>query len=149
MNQEDNTQEEITTIENVAPQQVVHKVTRQVEPVAKGDAPQKVYETKKTIFRFNQIIWYIVGFIEVLLIFRIVLKAVGANAASGFANLIYSVTSPLADPFRGILGVSTAGAAYIEWSTIVAALVYICIAWGLVYLLDIIYPVTPKDIEAQ
>lgn len=149
MTENSTTHEEVTTIENRTPQQVVHTVTKQVEPVAKGDAPQKVYETKKTIFRFNQIIWYIVGFIEVLLIFRIILKAVGANASSGFANLIYSITSPLADPFSGILGVSTAGAAYIEWSTIVAAIVYICIAWGFVYLLEIIYPVTPKDIEAQ
>jgi hypothetical protein len=37
----------------------------------------------------------------------------------------------------------------IEWSTIIAAVVYLCIAGGLVYLLDLIYPITPKDVETQ
>lgn len=122
---------------------------QQAAPPAKGEAPQKVYEKKKTIFRFNQIIWYILGFVEVLLIFRVLLKALGANPYTGFTNLIYSVTAPLAVPFSGILGISTTGSSVIEWSTIIAATVYLCIAWGLVYLLDIIYPITPKDIETE
>jgi len=144
-----NTQEEVTTIENQSPQQVIKKTTKQVEPQAKGEAPQKVYEKKKTILRFNQIIWYILGFIEVLLIFRVVLKALGANQYIGFTSLIYSITSPLALPFSGILGISATGSSIIEWSTIIAGIVYLCIAWGLVYLLEIIYPITPRDIETE
>ena len=144
-----NTQEEVTTIENQSPSQVVKKTTKQIEPQAKGEAPQKVYEKKKTILRFNQIIWYILGFIEVLLIFRVVLKAVGANQYIGFTSLIYSVTSPLALPFSGILGISATGSSVLEWSTIIAGIVYLCIAWGLVYLLEIIYPITPRDIETE
>jgi hypothetical protein len=147
MNQSDTTQEEVTTIGRESPQQIVRKTTRQVEPEAKGEAPQKVFEKKKTIFRFNQIIWFILGFIEVLLVFRFVLKLLGANPFIGFTNLIYSVTTPLVAPFSGILGAYTAGNFIIEWSTIVAAVVYLCVAWGLVYLLDIIYPITPKDVE--
>jgi len=114
--------------------------------VAHGDAPQKVFEKKKTIFRFNQIIWYILGFIEVLLIFRFALKALGANTYSGFANLIYAITTPLTTPFNGILGVSTAGNSMLEASTVIAGIVYLCIACGLAYLLNIIYPITPKDV---
>lgn len=144
-----NTQEEVTVIENQTPSQVIKKTTKQVEPQTKGEAPQVVYEKKKTIFRFNQIIWYILGFIEVLLAFRIVLKALGANSSIGFTNLIYSITSPLAAPFSGILGLSIEGNSMIEWSTIIAAIVYLCVAWGLIYLLDIIYPITPKDIETE
>jgi len=142
------TQEEVTITEN-QPQQVVKKTTKQVEPQVKGEAPQKVYEKKKTILRFNQIIWYILGFIEVLLIFRVVLKALGANQYIGFTSLIYSITSPLALPFSGILGISATGNSIIEWSTIIAGIVYLCIAWGLVYLLEIIYPITPKDVEME
>jgi hypothetical protein len=33
---------------------VTQKTVRQAEPEAKGAAPQKVYETKKTIFRFKR-----------------------------------------------------------------------------------------------
>src|ERR1035437_3377896 len=129
MSREENTSEEITTIDNQSPQQVVRKTTRQVEPQAKGEAPQKVYEKKKTIFRFNQIIWYILCFIEVLLVFRVVLKALGANPFVGFTSLIYAITEPLAAPFNGILGTSVTGSSTIEWSTIVAAIVYLCVAW--------------------
>ena len=146
MSQSDIIHEEVTTVATSQPQQVIRKVIKQEEPEIKGEAPQKVYETKKTIFRFNQIIWYILGFIEVLLGFRIVLKALGANPLSGFANLIYAVTDPLALPFQGILRTNVTAGSIFEWSTIIAAIVYLCIAWGLVYLLNLIYPITPKDV---
>ena len=140
-------QEEVTITDS--PQAVVKKTTRQVEPQAKGEAPQKVYEKKKTLFRFNQVIWYILGLIEVLLVFRVTLKAIGANPFVGFTSLIYSLTEPLAAPFRGIVGISTTGSSTIEWSTVIAGVVYLCIAWGLVYLLDLIYPISPKDVEQK
>lgn len=149
MTQSDTVQEEVTTIENESPQQVVRKTTRQVEPQARGDAPQRVYETKKTIFRFNQVVWYILGLIEVILGFRMTLKALSANPLSGFTNLIYAISDPLTIPFRGILETSVSQGAVFEWSTIVAAIVYLCVAWGIVYLLDLIYPITPKDVETQ
>lgn len=138
-------QEEITVAES--PQQVVRKTTRQVEPQVKGEPPQRVYETKKTIFRFNQVIWYVLGVLEVLLAFRVVLKALGANPFIGFTSFIYTITNPLVGPFQGILGISVTGNSAIEWSTLIAATVYVCVAWGLVYLLDLIYPITPKDVE--
>jgi hypothetical protein len=149
MVQTEATQEEVTTVSNESPQQIVRKTTRQVEPQAKGEAPQKVYEKKKTIFRFNQVIWYILGFVEVLLVFRTILKILGANQFAGFASLIYALTTPLVAPFNGILGVSITGNSVIEWSTIIAAIVYLCVAGGLVYLLDLIYPITPNDVETQ
>lgn len=148
MNQSD-TQEEITIVDSSSPQQIVRKTTRQVEPEAKGEAPQKVYEKKKTIFRFNKIVWYILAVIEIILGFRMTLKALGANPLSGFANLIYTISDPLALPFRGILGTSFGQGTVFEWSTIIAAIVYLCLAWGLVYLLDLIYPISPKDVETQ
>ena len=146
MAQTETTQEEVTTIDNESPQQIVKKTTAQIEPQVKGEAPQKVYEKKKTIFRSNQIIWFILGLIEVLLIFRVVLKALGANPYIGFTSLIYSLTTPLIVLFSGILGVSIMGNSVIEWSTIIAAIVYLCVAWGLVYFLNLIYPITPKDV---
>ena len=149
MAQSDTTQEEVTTIDNAAPQQIVRKTTRQVEHQAKGEAPQKVYEKKKTIFRFNQVIWYILGFVEVLLVFRTILKILGANQFVGFTSLIYAITDPLVAPFNGILRMSVTGNSVIEWSTIIAAIVYLCIAGWLVYLLDLIYPITPNDVETQ
>lgn len=126
-----------------------HVLTKPIEPQAKGEAPQKVYEKKKTIFRFNQVVWYILGFVEVLLAFRFVLKILGANPFIGFTSFIYSITTPFAAPFTGILGTSTTGNSTIEWSTIIGAIVYLCAAWGIVYLLNLIYPISPNDVETQ
>ena len=143
------TQEEVTIVENQTPVKVVKKTIKQTEPEVVGEAPQKVYEKKKTILRSNQIIWYILGFIEVPLTFRLFLKMLGANQYIGFTNFIYSITAPLALPFSGVVGISATGSSVLEWSTIIAGIVYLCIAWGLVYLLEIIYPITPRDIETE
>lgn len=142
-------QEEVTVVENQTPVKVVKKTIKQTEPEVVGEAPQKVYEKKKTILRSNQIIWYILGFIEVLLTFRLFLKMMGANQYVGFTSFIYSITAPLALPFSGVVGISATGSSILEWSTIIAGIVYLCVAWGLVYLLEIVYPITPRDIETE
>lgn len=142
------TQEEVTTVENVAPANIVTKTTTQLEPEVRTEPPQKVFDKKKKIFRMNQIIWYILGFVEVLLIFRLTLKAMGANSFSGFTSFIYTITAPLAQPFRGVIGESLTGGAVIEWSTMFAIIVYLVVAVGLVYLLDIVNPVTPEEVVA-
>ncbi len=144
-----NTQEEVTTVQNQTPVRVVRKTISQPVPEVVGEAPQKVYEKKKTILRSNQIIWYVLGFIEVILAFRVFLKMIGANPNFGFTNFIYTITSPLALPFQGVVGSSSTGNSILEWSTIIAGIVYLCIAWGLVYLLEIVYPITPRDIETE
>ncbi len=141
--------QDIITVENSIPLETVSKTTSWVEPGVRGETPQKVFNKKKTIFRFNQIIWYILGFIEVLILFRFALKALGANTYSGFTSLIYSATEPIVAPFRGILITSTSGSNIIEWSAMFAAVVYLCVAWGIVYLLDLVYPITPNDVEMQ
>lgn len=141
------TQEQVVVTSSNPPQQVVTKTVKQVQPTVIGEPPQKVYNQKKTLFRFNQIIWYILGLVEVLLVFRVVLKALGANQYVGFTNLIYNLTRPMVMPFVGILSTTNLGSSVIEWSTIVAAIVYLCLAWGLVYLLDLFFPITPQDVD--
>lgn len=141
------TEEEVTTVENTRPSQVVRKTKTQIDPLVKEEAPQKVFDKKKKIFRINQIIWYILGFVEVLLAFRIVLKALGADPSSGFASFIYSITGPFALPFRGILRESIDGGSLLEWSSVFAVVVYLVIAGGLVYLLDIVNPVSKEEVE--
>lgn len=138
MTQPQLTHEQVVTTQNTV---------KPVEPVAKGDAPQGVYEKKKTIIRFNQVIWYVLGLIEVLLGFRIILKILGANPSTGFTSLVYSLTTPFSTPFNGIFKSSVSGNSLIEWSTVIAAIVYLCVAWGLIYLLNLIYPITPDDVE--
>lgn len=87
------------------------------------------------------IVWYIVGFILILLAFRFVMKLLGANPDSGFVNLIYAVTNVLTAPFDNIFGVTRATAGEVrsvfEPSILVAGAVYALIGWGIVKLINL------------
>lgn len=138
---------ETTTVSNASPQHVVRTTTKIVPSEIRTEHPQRVFEKKKVIFHTYQIIWYILGVVEVLLGFRMVLKALGANSFSGFASLVYAVTNPLALPFSGILKTTVSGASIFEWSTIIAAIVYALLAYGIVYFIQLAKPVSPDEVS--
>lgn len=140
--------QEVTTVEKSQPQQVV-RTTKRVTPQVQTEHPQKVFEKKKVIFRSYQVIWYVLALVEILLGFRVTLKAIGANPLSGFVNLIYGISDPLAFPFSGIIRSGTYGNSVYEWSTIFGAVVYFLIAWGLISLLQFLKPVTPQEVEQE
>lgn len=93
----------------------------------------------------SNIVWYILGLIEVLLAFRFVLKLFGANPTSGFVDFVYSVTGILTLPFDKIFTVAkpetgdVVGSVF-EPSILVAAVVYALLAWGIVKLLTLNRP---------
>lgn len=87
------------------------------------------------------VIWYILGVIEIMLAFRFVLKLFGANPSSGFVDFIYNVSGVLTAPFDNIFNVARADAndikAIFEPSILVAAIVYALLAWGIVKMINI------------
>lgn len=138
---------EETFVSNKPNNPSVVKKTTTVEPAIKTEPPQKVFETKKTIFRTYQIIWYILSVIETVLVFRFALKALGSNPFSGFVSLIYAISDPLALPFQGIVRNTISNTSVFEWSSIIAMAVYLAVASGIVYLFQIIKPVTPEEVN--
>lgn len=108
------------------------------------------YGQKKTLFHAYQVIWYILGFIEIVLAFRFVLKILGANPDAGFTKLIYGVSSPFAGPFLSIFHASTSKgietASSLEWSTLVAAFVYLIIGWGIIKIFKLGKPTDPREV---
>lgn len=130
-----------------APETVTRTTSRVVEPNVVTEHPVHVYKQKKAIFRTYQVIWYIVGVIEVLLIFRIILKMLAANANSGFTFLVYTLSAPFAVPFQGILNISYVEGSVFEWTTFIAMIVYVVLAYGLVELFQLIKPTTPGEVE--
>ncbi len=86
-------------------------------------------------------IYFLFGLIDVLLVFRLILKIMGASTASSFVRFIYGVTWSFILPFEGIFrrevnqGIETSSV--LEPSAIVAVVVYILLAWGIVQLLQI------------
>lgn len=107
------------------------------------------YDRKKMIFRTHQVVWYIVGLLEALLGFRIILKALAANPFSGFTDFIYAVTDPFALPFAGIFRTTVTGGSVFEWSSIIAMIVYLLIAVGVVKLLQIVKPTNPTEVHQK
>jgi hypothetical protein len=91
--------------------------------------------TTRPLYRGTQIVWYILGLLEVLLLFRFILKMLGANPEAGFSSLIYAVTQVFVAPFISVFKITYAQGSIVEWTTLLAMLVYWIIAAGIVRLL--------------
>ncbi|MFH0890777.1 MAG: YggT family protein [Candidatus Liptonbacteria bacterium] len=90
--------------------------------------------TTKPLFKGTQIVWYLLSILEVLLIFRFVLKLTGANAAAGFTSFIYALTWPFVAPFLAVFPRTTVQGSIFEWTTLLAMLVYWMIALAIIRL---------------
>lgn len=91
--------------------------------------------TTKPLFRGTQVVWYILGIIEILLAFRFVFKLLGANPAAGFSSFIYGVTYIFATPFLSVFRSSRiVEGSLFEWTTLLAMFVYWVIAVGIIKL---------------
>lgn len=119
---------------------VTETVTTQNEgPVAAVTTETKREATGSQTVEY--LIYFFFGVVGILLVFRLVLKLMGASMASTFVRSIYGLTGVLILPFEGIFrrgfaqGVETTSV--LEPSTIVAIIVYALIAWGLVKLVRI------------
>ena len=91
--------------------------------------------TTKPLYRGVQIVWYILGVLEVLLLFRFVLKLTGANPLAGFTSFIYGVTHIFTAPFLNVFRITRIEGSIFEWTTLLAMLVYWMLAMGIVKLL--------------
>jgi len=86
----------------------------------------------KPIYRGTQIVWYILGIIEVLLAFRLVFKLFGANPEAGFSSFIYGATYIFATPFLSVFSnTQVVSGSSFEWTILLAMLVYWIIALGI------------------
>jgi hypothetical protein len=99
----------------------------------------------RPLYRGIQVVWYIFGIIVALLAIRFLLKLLGANPAAGFSSFIYDITAPLVGPFVAVFGPSRVQGSVLEWTTILAMLVYWLIAWAIVRLLVMSKPVSTLE----
>lgn len=139
--------QETTETEKLTPREVKRTIRREVPSVPTENPPEKVYKTNKAIFRTYQVVWYILGLIEVLLTFRLLLKFIGANSFSGFTSLIYSLSNPFALPFTGVIPPIFSGRSELEWSTFVAMAVYAVLAWGIIEFFQLVKPVDREEVK--
>ena len=85
-----------------------------------------------------RVIRYFFGAISIFIGLRIVLLLLAANQGNPFVDFVYGVGGFFAAPFYGLFNYTPAyGSSVFEISSIVAILVYVLLAWGLVKLLTI------------
>jgi len=130
----DTVHEEITTHDPVAG---VTQTVQSTEKVANRAEVVEAQSNKKT-----QVIWYIVGIINTLLILRVIFLLLGARTV-GFATALYSITHPFVAPFTGIFASPAASGAYFDSAAIVAIVVYTLVGWGLSALIDVLFRPSP------
>jgi hypothetical protein len=103
----------------------------------------------RPLYRGTQIVWYIFYLVETLLLFRFLLKLIGANSAAVFTRFIYDVSYPFAAPFLYVVRSTQVSGAVFEWTTLIAMLVYWVLAWGIVRLFVMGKPVSRSEAEVK
>jgi len=97
------------------------------------------------LYRGTQIVWYVFYVIETILLFRFLLKIIGANAGAGFTQFVYAISAPFVSPFLYVVGSPHVLGATIEWSTVIAMIVYWVVAWGIVRLITMGRPISATE----
>ena len=95
---------------------------------------QTVSKTTETsgLVIFQRVIWFLLGFIVILLAFRVVLLLLAANEGTAFVDFIYTLGGLFAAPFYGIFSYEPSyGKSVFEISSVVAMAVYAIVAWGI------------------
>ncbi len=112
--------------------QTTTEVTQETRPVATsvGQADRVVEKTNSSVVA-SRVVWYVVGFILVLLAIRLVLFLFGANQGSGFVGFMYAISGVFATPFSGIFPAPSYGQFFFDTASLVAMVVYMLIGWGI------------------
>jgi hypothetical protein len=111
------------------------------EPQDVAPAPRREVRHFKAV----NIIYYIAGLLEVLLVFRFLFRLLGANPDSGFVKFIDSASAPFMAPFNLIFPTSVVGGSVFEWPVLLAMAVYALIAFGLVQLINVFIARAPEE----
>lgn len=103
----------------------------------------------KPLYRGTQIVWYVLWIVQALLAFRFFLKLIGANAAAGFTDFIYTLSAPLVAPFLFVIRSNSVQGNVFEWITLLAMVVYYVAAVAIVKLLVMGKPVDTFEAERK
>ncbi len=84
------------------------------------------------IGKLNDFLQWFTVVLEVTLIIRFFLRLIGAYPGNLFAGFIYALTDILLFPFDGIVGsASIRSNQALEWSTLIAAIIYWLVFWAI------------------
>lgn len=102
---------------------------RRRQVVQDKDAGRRVAVSKVANF-----VWLMFGILDMLLVFRFVLKLIGANPENRFADFIYDLSALFLKPFVGLVDSPTSDGLVFDVPVLIAIIVYSLVAWVLVRL---------------
>ncbi|MDP3956790.1 MAG: YggT family protein [bacterium] len=105
--------------------------------------------TTKPLYKGTQIVWYVLALLEALLAFRFVLKLMAANPGAGFTAFIYGITYVFSAPFLAVFPRSQVEGSILEWTTLLAMLVYWLIAFAIIHLFLMSKTVSTSEAAAK
>jgi hypothetical protein len=108
-----------------------------------------VAPSTKPLYRGTQIVWYILGLIEALLLFRFLLRLFGANPSAGFTDFIYTLSYPFRAPFQAVFSSTQVSGSVFEWTTLLAMIVYWLVALAIIKLLLMSKSVSTPEAAAK
>ena len=89
--------------------------------------------------RLAEVVYTLSSLLVLLILTRLVLLLVGANAANGFVHFVYTTSYPFVAPFFGILNQSFVyGAQGLELASLIAIAVIAIAGWGIARLVSIL-----------
>jgi hypothetical protein len=90
--------------------------------------------------RVVQIMYFLTGALEVLLGLRLIFRLINSSTANGLVNFVYNLSAPFVGAFNGIFNDQSLGrGSVLEFSTIIAMLIYALLCWGMVQLLYVLF----------
>jgi hypothetical protein len=92
--------------------------------------PEALRRRRYSVGKAIDLVWYLLGVLEVVLALRFILLLTAANSAAGFVSLVYAVSGPFVWWFNGIFRVPREGNAVFDANILIAMAVYALIAWG-------------------
>lgn len=125
-----------TTVEPQETVEVQESTEVEITYATEVDAPPSPSRSQR---RTHKTIRFIFAVIEILLLIRFFLKLVGANPASPFGIFEFGLTDPLVAPFASLLDNPIIGKSVIEFTTILALIIYPIFGWILGRTLQLVF----------
>ena len=123
------------TSEEISPQREPEVIVEEIHHYHHDREGVRYYLVSK----WDRIVWLIAIILETLIAFRIFLKLIAANPASGFASFVYNITAPFLAPFAGLTSTPSASGSVLEISSIIAMVVYALLFSLVIYLIHLIW----------
>lgn len=96
-------------------------------------------EHRITTFKATQLVWLFLYVVEGLIGLRFIFKLIGVNAENAFAQFLYGITSIFVAPFATLTGTPAAAGMQLEFSSLIAMVVYLLVAWVIERLIWVIF----------